>query len=211
MALVNTMNWRYATKKFDNQKELSEEHITDLLKGMNLAPSSLGLQPYEFIVVNDPKLQQQLREHSYNQSQISDASHVIVIAAKTKITNDYIDEYMSRTADIRGVSIENLDGFKSMITNFVDGKTDQELFTWSQKQCYIVLGTLMALCADMHIDSCPMEGFNPEKYNEILKLDEKDLYATLVIPVGYRSPNDEYADMKKSRHHLDEITSLYYK
>lgn len=211
MPLVNTLNWRYATKKFNNTKEVPEEQITNLLKGMNLAPSSLGLQPYEFIVVNDPHLQEKLREHSYDQSQVTDASHVIVIAAKKKVTKEYIHQYMARTAELRDVSIESLDGFKDMITGFVDGKTDDEIFDWTQKQCYIVLGVLMSLCADMHIDSCPMEGFNPEKYNEILELNEKNLHATLVIPVGYRAEDDEYADMIKTRHHLDEITSLHYK
>lgn len=210
MALVNTMNWRYATKKFDTEKKLNEEQITDLLKGMNLAPSSLGLQPFEFIVINDKNLQNTLREHSYDQAQVSDASHVIVIAAKKTITQTYIDDYIERTANIRNKDISELDGLRHMVNNFVSGKSDDEIFNWSQKQSYLVVGVLMALCADMHIDACPMEGFNPEKYNEILELNKRNLHATVIIPVGFRSIDDEFADKKKSRHHLDEIITLHY-
>lgn len=210
MALVNTLKWRYATKEFDTEKKLNEEQITDLLKGMNLAPSSLGLQPYEFIIVSNKELQNKLREHSYDQAQISDASHVVVIATKKTIPELYINDYLKRTAEIRNVPVEALDGFKSMINGFVSTKTDSEIFSWAQKQAYIVLGVLMAQCADMHIDSCPMEGFNPLKYNELLELNERGLHTTLVIPIGYRSEADEYAQKKKSRHHLDEITTLHY-
>jgi len=210
MSLVNTLNWRYAVKKFNSEKKVSEEHITDLLKAMNLAPSSLGVQPYEFVVISNNQIQQQLLEHSYNQSQIVDASHVIVIAARKDLSQKYINDFITRTAEIRKIPTENLDGYKKMITGFAEGKSPQEIFAWAQKQCYIVLGVLMSACADMHIDSCPMEGFNPEKYNEIMGLNEQNLHATLVIPVGYRADDDEFADLKKTRHHLDEITTLHY-
>jgi nitroreductase len=210
MSLVNILNWRYAVKKFNSEKSISEEQVTDILKGMNLAPSSLGIQPYEFIVVNNKDLQKTLQEHSYNQSQVGDASHVIVIAARKDISQHYIDDFISRTATIRKITTEDLEGYKKMIMGFVKGKDEQEILQWSQKQSYLVLGVLMALCADMHIDSCPMEGFNPEKYNELLGLNEKNLHATLLIPIGYRAEDDEYAKLKKTRHHLDEITTLHY-
>ena len=210
MSLLNTLNWRYAVKKFNSEKKVSEEHITDLLKGMNLAPSSLGIQPYEFIVISDDNIKQKLLEHSYNQSQIIDSSHLIVIAARKDISETYVDDFITRTADIRTIPVVDLDGYKKMIMGFVERKDSREILRWTQKQCYIVLGVLMSLCADMHIDSCPMEGFNPEKYNEILDLDGKNLHATVIIPVGYRADDDEYADLKKTRHHLDEITTLHY-
>ncbi|MCI5051387.1 MAG: NAD(P)H-dependent oxidoreductase [Candidatus Pacebacteria bacterium] len=210
MALINHLKWRYATKQFDSSKKLDEENITELLKGMNLAPSSMGLQPFEFIVVQNEELRKQLREHSYNQPQITDASHLMVIAAKTTISKKYVEDFISRTAQLRGVSIESLQGYQDMIMGFLDGKTDDEIFTWNQKQCYIVLGILLSLCAEMKIDACPMEGFIPEKYNEILELHEDNLHATVIVALGYRSENDDYADLEKTRHHLDEITSLRY-
>lgn len=210
MSLVNTLNWRYATKKFNPEKKIPEEQITDLLKGMNLAPSSLGLQPYEFIVIHDQEVQEKLLEHSYSQSQVTDASHVIIISAKTEVSGTYVNDFISRTAKIRKIPTEELDGYKGMINGFLSSKTPTELSIWSQKQCYTVLGVMMSLCADMKIDSCPMEGFVPEKYNEILGLDKKGLHATLVIPVGYRSEDDEYASLKKTRHSLDEIVHLDY-
>jgi nitroreductase len=210
MSLVNTLNWRYAVKKFNSEKSISEEQVTDLLKGMNLAPSSFGIQPYEFIVVSDKKIKQELLEHSYNQSQVVDASHLIVIAARKDISQEYVDDFITRTAETRTIPTENLDGYKKTIMGFVEGKDSQEILQWTQKQCYTVLGVLMSLCADMHIDSCPMEGFNPEKYNEILGLNKKNLHTTLIIPIGYRASDDEYADFKKIRHHLDEITTLHY-
>jgi len=210
MSLVNTLNWRYAVKKFNSEKSISEEQVTDLLKGMNLAPSSFGIQPYEFIVVSDKKIKQELLEHSYNQSQVVDASHLIVIAARKDISQEYVDDFITWTAETRTIPTENLDGYKKTIMGFVEGKDSQEILQWTQKQCYTVLGVLMSLCADMHIDSCPMEGFNPEKYNEILGLNKKNLHTTLIIPIGYRAGDDEYADFKKIRHHLDEITTLHY-
>lgn len=210
MSLLNTLHWRYATKKFNTEKKLTEDQITDILKGMNLAPSSLGLQPYEFIVIHDKKIQHLLADHSYGQQQITQASHIIVIAAKKEITSSYVESYLNHIAKIRKVSLESLDDYKNMILGFLEGKSHEEQLIWAQKQSYIVVGILMALCTDMHIDSCPMEGFIPEKYNEILGLSEMGLTATVVIPVGYRADDDEYASHKKVRKTLEDIVHLDY-
>jgi nitroreductase/dihydropteridine reductase len=210
MSLLNILNWRYAVKKFDSSKTIPEEKITELLKGMNLAPSSYGLQPYEFIVVNNKGIQEKLFEHSYGQEKIKQASHIIVIAAKKKITKEYIDDYINRTAEIRKQSVEELKGFRQAMIDSMEKLSPQEQLLWAQKQSYIVLGILMSLCADMHIDSCPMEGFIPGKYNEILDLDSQDLHATVVITIGERAKDDEYQFAKKVRHSLDAIVDLRY-
>ncbi len=210
MALVNTLHWRYATKQFDSGKRIDESIITDLLKGMNLAPSSYGLQPYEFVVISNKDLQEELMQASYGQVQIRDASHVIVLCAKTNITPEYIDQYVQHIAKIRSISVEDLREYRDMMIDAISQKTDAEVGVWARNQCYLVLGVLMSLCTDMHIDSCPMEGFISEKYNQILNLEEKGLHATLVIPIGYRSSEDAMQHMKKVRRELDHMTHLYY-
>ncbi|MFT7328247.1 MAG: nitroreductase [Crocinitomicaceae bacterium] len=210
MTILHKLEWRYATKKFDSEKQVSEENITELLKAMNLTASSYGLQPYEFIVIKNQELQNTLMSASYDQSQVGDASHVIVIAAKTKMTESYIEEYIAYMAELREKNIEELKGYRDMMVNTINSMTDKEYSTWAQKQCYAVLGTLLLAAADLKIDACPMEGFDNKKYNELLDLDSKNLHATLVIPVGYRSVDDDTQHDAKVRRPLTEIAKLEY-
>ncbi|MFT6361135.1 MAG: nitroreductase/dihydropteridine reductase [Candidatus Paceibacteria bacterium] len=210
MSLLHKLEWRYATKKFDSEKKVPEEEVTELLKAMNLTASSYGLQPFEFVVVKNQDIQDQLLPVSWNQSQLSDASHVIVIAAKTNMTADYIQDYIQRIADVRKVNLEDLEGYKQMMIGGPGTWSEDQVILWSQKQCYTVLGTLLLAAADLKIDACPMEGFQPDAYDEILGLKEQGLHATLVIPIGYRSAEDSTQHDAKSRRHLDDIIELRY-
>lgn len=210
MSILHKLQWRYATKKFDPQKKVSEENITELLKAMNLSASGSGLQPYKFIVVHNNELQQQLREVSYNQPQVTDASHIIVVAAKTEVVPEYIETYIQRTAEIRGIPTESLKGLEQSLLNNIGSKNSREQLQWAQRQCYLPLATLLIAAADLKIDVCPMEGFIPEEYDRILGLQDQGLHATVIAAVGYRSQDDKLQFAKKSRRTLDDIVELRY-
>ena len=208
--MLHKLQWRYATKKFDTTREIEEEHITQLLKAMNLSASSYGLQPYTFVVVKNDELQQKLQDAAYGQAQVTEASHVVVIAAKTEINDEYIDSYIKNIAETRNQSIDELTGYADMMKNGIGSQEHSEQLTWSQRQCYIPLGTLLFAAADMKIDACPMEGFDADAFDELLELKEDGLHATVMITLGYRSVDDKYQHEKKVRKELTDIVSLRY-
>jgi len=210
MSLLHKLQWRYATKQFDPEKKVSEEDVTELLKAANLTASSYGLQPYEILVIKNQELQDTLRPVSWNQSQLSDASHVLVIAAKTSLSHKDIDVYIQNIMHEREVSKESLDGYRQMMIDGPGSWSSDQVLDWAKRQCYIVLGTLLLAAADLKIDTCPMEGFDPAAYNDILDLEGKGLSATLVLPIGYRSVDDGMQHAKKVRKPLDQLIELKY-
>jgi len=210
MSILHKLQWRYAVRKFDQTKNVSEEQITELLKATNLSASALGLQPYEFIIIHDKELQKELQGYSRDQVQIGGASHLIVFATKTEISEDYVLEYIARTEKIRGFEPGGMDDYKKLIFEVAASKTKEDIFHWTQKQAYLALGTLLVAAADLQIDVCPIELINAEKYNKALGLDEQNLHACVVATVGYRSLEDTLHTKPKSRRHLDDITQLRY-
>ena len=205
MNTLESLNWRYATKKFDANRTLTDVQVDQLLEAGNLAASSYGLQPYKLLVIKNQDLQDQLVAHSYNQRQVADASHVIVIAARTDVNADYISAYSDRVEKTRGLDAGTMDASKDVMLGTIGKLSPEDLFQWSAKQTYIVLGTMMAAAAQMEIDTCPMEGFVPAKYDELLDLKSKNLRSVLVLPVGYRAEDDATQHQKKVRLPLDEI------
>ena len=205
MNALESLNWRYATKKFDANRTLTDVQVDQLLEAGNLAASSYGLQPYKLLVIKNQDLQDQLVAHSYNQRQVADASHVIVIAARTDVNADYISAYSDRVEKTRGLDAGTMDASKDVMLGTIGKLSPEDLFQWSAKQTYIVLGTMMAAAAQMEIDTCPMEGFVPAKYDELLDLESKNLRSVLVLPVGYRAEDDAAQHQKKVRLPLDEI------
>ena len=203
--LLSHLQWRYATKKFDPNRKISLENLQALTQSLILSPSSLGLQPWKFFMVDTPEIRQQLVEFSFNQPQVVDASHVFVLAVKTDIDDGYVDRYLARMAEVRQTSVESLTPFAKMVRNFVHARSPEALKLWAKQQLYIALGQLMTSAAHLGIDSCPMEGFISEKYDEILGLTEKGYSAVLVCPVGYRDPSDPYAHYQKVRFSEDEM------
>jgi nitroreductase len=204
--LLEQLNWRYATKQFDPSRKIPAAEWAALEEAIRLAPSSLGVQPWVFVVVNDPEVRKQLREASWGQPQITDASHMVVFAAKKDITEADVDHYMQRIADVRGVSLSDLAGFRGMVTGGVlEGKDTATRAIWTSRQAYIPIGVLLTSAALMGLDACPMEGINPAEYNRILGLDSKGLTALSVVTVGYRSPDDKYADLPKVRYPATEV------
>jgi nitroreductase len=204
--LIGQLNWRYATKEFDTQRRISPEDWATLEDALVLTPSSAGLEPWKFIVVTDPAKRQELIGVSYGQRQIVDASHLVVFAARTNFGVRDVDAYIDRVAKTRGVSLESLAGFRDMmIGGVIQGKSDAARQEWAARQAYIALGNFLNSAALLGIDACPMEGFDPAKYNEILGLTEKGLSAVVVAAAGYRAATDKYAGLKKVRSPKNEV------
>jgi nitroreductase len=204
--LLGRLNWRYATKEFDTQRKISPEDWATLEDALVLTPSSAGLEPWKFIVVTDPAKRQELIGVSYGQRQIVDASHLVVFAAKTNLSTRDVDAYIDRIAKTRGVPVESLSGFRDMVIGgIIQAKNDVARQEWASRQVYIALGNFLNSAAVLGIDACPMEGFDPAKYNEILGLTEKGLSAVVVATAGYRAATDKYAALKKVRSPKNEV------
>lgn len=202
--IIADLNWRYATKKFDSTKKISKKDLDTLLNVLRLVPTSCGLQSLSYLVVNDDVIRERLKVASCNQSQLVDASHVIIFCAHIDTPDSYIDYLVHLTAEARELELESLNGFSSFLKSSVSKLSPKELLEWNSKQAYIALGMLLHATASLRIDSTPMEGFDPVKYDEILGLTEKGLKAVLVCPLGYRSEEDGYQHLKKVRKPLDK-------
>lgn len=205
MNSIESLQWRYAVKKFDENKSLSETQINTLKEAFNLTATSYGLQPNKMIVIKNKEIQQQLVEHSWNQAQVAQASHVLVICIPKNYTQKEVENYFALVKEIRNTPDEILNPFKEMLTGSIANKTQEELSSWNKNQAYIALGNLMTVAANEQIDSCPMEGFVPEKYDEILELDKHNLTSVLVLPVGFRAEDDYMKDLKKVRRKTEEV------
>lgn len=204
--LLEQLNWRYATKQFDPSRKIPADQWAALEEAIHLAPSSLGMQPWAFVVVENPALRAELKTASWGQPQITDASHLVVFTAKKDITEEDVDTYMQRIAEVRGVAPADLSGFRDMVSGSVlQGKDSATRAVWISRQVYIPIGVLLTSAALMGLDACPMEGINPAEYDRILGLEEKGLTALAVVTVGYRSPEDKYAALPKVRFPKEEM------
>ncbi|HVJ63715.1 MAG TPA: NAD(P)H-dependent oxidoreductase [Bdellovibrionota bacterium] len=198
--LLNTQKWRYATKRFDAAKKIPAETWSALEDTLVLTPSSYGLQPWKFLVVNSADLRAQLRAKSWNQSQVEEASHYVVFAALRNMSEAHIDVYMSRTAAVREVPLDSLAGFKRAIMgDAVNGPRAKIAPEWNARQCYIALGNLMTSAALLGIDTCPMEGLDPLAYDKILGLEGSPYQTIMACALGYRHVEDKYASTPKVR------------
>ncbi len=196
--IIKDLNWRYACKKFNPNKKISSSDLSDLLEGLRLTASSYGLQPWKFVVIENNEIREKLVSLSYHQKQVQEASHLIILCQLKEYDEAFIDRFLADMANTRNQDLESLEKFKSMLMNVVSKPKDQ-VDTWAKKQIYIALGNLLTVCAAMKIDSCPMEGFQAKKYDEILELEKYGLSSVLVCPVGYRADDDIYAEKQKVR------------
>ena len=199
MSLIDKLNWRYATKKFDQTKRLSPAQLDELLHAVHLSPSSAGLQSYKVLVVEDAATRQKLREAANGQAQLTDASQLIIFASETNVDADYVKHFIDHVAETRQIGRDNLEGFEQMLNGHVGNLTAEQKLTWSNKQAYIALGVLLTAAAEMGIDACPMEGFNPAKFDEILGLKEKGLTSAVIVAIGFRAEDDGYSKLLKVR------------
>lgn len=204
--LIHSLNWRYAIKQFDPTRKISPENWQTLEEALRLSPSSLGLQPWKFLIITDPELRRKLQPVSYGQSQIVDASHLVVFATKLNLSEADIDAHIAKIASVRGVSLEDLAPLRAMsVGGIIAGKNEQERKDWAFNQTYIALGNLLTSAALLGIDACPMEGFSREEYNNLLGLTEQGLGAAVVATLGYRSSEDKYGSAPKVRFDRDEV------
>lgn len=204
--LIQQLNWRYATKQYDSTKKISSEDLDILKESIRLAPSSYGIQPYKVFVIETAELRQQLREKSWNQPQITDASHLFVFAAKNVTGATEIDEYIELIAATRGASVDDLKGFSDYMKGATAHLTEEQQLNWNAKQAYIGLGMLLTAAASLNVDATPMEGFDAMGYKEVLGLT--DYTPVVVAAIGYRSSEDQtqhYPKVRKSTETLFEI------
>jgi nitroreductase len=202
---LKNLNWRYATKKFNPNKKIQAKDLDEILEATRLSPSSFGIQPWKMIVISNPKIKEELKPHAYGQDQITSCSHLIVLAAKKGLSKEDIEKYAQEIVNTREVARENIQGFVDIMMQPVENKTEEELTVWNQKQIYIALGFLLTAAAQKQIDSCPMEGFNPEGFDEILDLKKEGYTSTVICPVGYRSEEDEYINLPKVRFDKNQV------
>lgn len=200
--IIERLEWRYAVKKFNENKKLSEGQIARLKQAFNLTATSYGLQPIKLVVVQNKELQKELVAHSYQQTQVAQASHLLVFCVESNIDSHYISSYFKRVKEVRGTPEEVLSPFKQSLVNEFTNKAPEEVFTWATKQAYLAMGNLLTFCAVEKIDACPMEGFVPEQYNKVLGLKAQGLSAVLAMPIGYRAQDDMFSEFKKVRRKL---------
>lgn len=203
--IIEDLNWRYAVKKFDPTKKLTEEQVEIIKESLRLVPTSYGLQPLKYLIIEDKELRDKLKVASYGQSQVTDASHLIVLCSYVDVNDNHVDQYMDNIVEIRDVTLESTDTFGNYIKEVVSKLTSDEKENWNSKQAYIALGQLLHTCATMRVDATPMEGFDPKRFDEILGLKEKNLRATLVCAIGYRADDDHAQHRKKVRRFHHEL------
>ncbi|WP_297796049.1 NAD(P)H-dependent oxidoreductase [uncultured Eudoraea sp.] len=196
---LDNLNWRYATKKFDSEKEISEEDLNTLLEAIRLSPSSYGLQPYHVIVIKNKGLREKLKSASWGQSQITDASHLIVFANNTSFDADLIDRYLTNVSQTREIELNNLQQYGDFMKSKLIDLPNNLKESWTAKQAYLALGNLLSAAASLKIDACPMEGFEANVYNELLGLNDKKLNTAVVTAVGYRAAEDDTQHYRKVR------------
>lgn len=204
--LLQQLQWRYATKAFDPARTIAPGDWAALEQALILTPTSYGFQPYRFVVVTDLATKEKLVPHSWNQKQPADCSHFVIFAAKASVTEADVDHYLARVAEVRGVAVNALAGFKKMLAaDIIHGPRGQSQHEWATRQAYIALGNFMTSAALVGVDTCPMEGIDSVKYDEILGLPALGYHTVVACAAGYRSSGDKYAAAPKVRFPADEL------
>lgn len=205
--IIKALNWRYATKTFDATKSVSEEDIRAILDSGRLAPSSFGLEAWKFLVVKNPEIKIELRKASYDQTKVTDASHIVVLARRTDVEN-LVPELISRLSKNQNKDEKEFAGLQEMVSGTISShEKNKNLDCWLSAQTYIALGFMMQTAALMNIDTCPMEGFDPNSVNNILGLKDKNLSVVTMLTVGYRG-DDSYSQHKKTRRAFEEVVEF---
>ncbi len=203
--LLENLEWRYATKLFDADKKIPADLMDAIEDSMVLTPSSFGLQPWKFLVITDRAVKEKLIEHSWNQPQVTQCSHLVVLTALKETTESDVNAFLDDTHAKRGGDKEGLAPYKGMMLGFLSNMNAEQKLNWAKSQVYIALGQLMTTAAMLEIDACPMEGITPAKYDEILGLEDSRYTTVLACPLGYRSADDKYAELAKVRYEKDRV------
>ncbi|HRE78924.1 MAG TPA: NAD(P)H-dependent oxidoreductase [Flavobacterium sp.] len=202
---ITNQNWRYATKKFDATKKISSEDLETLKEAIQLSTSSYGLQPYKVFIIENPELRAKIQPFAWGQSQIVDASQLLVFANITNFGETEIDNYIANMAETRGISAESVKGYADFMKMKITALTEEDRNNWTSKQTYLALGNLLNAAAELKIDVTPMEGFEPENVNELLGLKALGLNASLLATIGYRHEEDATQHYKKVRKPKNEL------
>lgn len=209
--ILESLNWRYAVKKFDSTKKIDSKTWSDLEEVLRLTPSSYGLQPWKFVLVQNPEIRERLKSVSRNQSQVTDCSHYVVLTYLENINETYVDTYLQRVAQVRGIELSSLDSYrKALVEGLLHGRRAHQLDRWAERQTYIAMGQLMTAAALLKIDTCPMEGLEPEAYDEILNLKGTGYKTIASVACGFRSTEDKYSLLKKVRFEGTDIFDHRY-
>jgi nitroreductase / dihydropteridine reductase len=206
--LLERLAWRYATKKMDPARSVSDDKVDRIIEAARLAPTSSGLQPFEVVLVTNPDIRQQIRAVAWNQAQITEGSHLLVFAAWDNYTTDRINEMFDRVNDERKVTNEGWENYRKMLLDTYPVRDPQVNFEHAARQAYIGFGMSVAQAAFEGVDTTPMEGFEPEKVDEILGLRARGLRSVTLLPLGYREPEGDWlAGLKKVRRPTDNFVT----
>ena len=204
--LINCLNWRYAVKQFDSERKIPINQWAVLERALVLSPSSYGLQPWKFIVIDDMQMRQRLLIPAMGQRQIVDSSHLVIFAARTSITESDISHWLDRVMTVRNITEEKITALKTTMNgDLVTGPRHAIAAEWAKRQAYLALGVFLASAAVIGIDTCPMEGFDPKAFDEILGLSTLGYTTAVIATAGFRSPNDHTANETKVRFPLTEV------
>jgi nitroreductase len=203
--LLQALRWRYATKRFDPARKIPLKTWEILEESLVLTPSSFGLQPWKFLVVHDPAVRAKLLPESWSQPQVRDASHYLVLTARTDLTSADVDNWMARMAEVQNGDAASLATFKGVIEGFAQGMSQEARHEWNTRQVYIALGQLMTSAATLGIDACPMEGISTSGYDHVLGLIGSGYATAVACALGYRSDEDKYATVPKARFDRSEV------
>lgn len=206
--IIDSLKWRYATKMFDRIKKVSKDDLSEIIEAFRLTSSSFWLQAWKLLVIKNQDVKDSLVEHSWWQKQVSDCSDLLVFCRLEDVWDDYVDKYIDKISKTRWIALTDLDWFSNMLKWTVNSMDLNSRWEWMAKQLYIAMGNLLTVLALKKIDSCPMEWFIKDKYDEILNLKEKWLKSVLVLPIWYRSEDDKYANLKKVRFDREEIVEF---
>ena len=202
--LITALRWRYAVKKFDPTRIISDTVWNTLEEALILTPSSYGLQPWKFVVVDDLETRFRLRAASYGQPQITDAARLVVLAARKSFPASEVERHVGRVAEVRGITPASLGGYRKMMMGLL-ARSESARDDWAARQVYIALGNLLTSAASLGVDACPMEGIESAEYDRILGLGDRDYTALVAVPLGYRSPEDANARIPKVRFEKSDV------
>lgn len=209
MNLIEQLNWRYAVKKMDPSKIVSDQDIDFIKEAIRLSASSYGLQPYKVLDIRSHELRARLKPFCWNQSQVTEASHLFIFCNKTSsVSSSDVDSYLHQKAKLNNSDIEQLSGYGTFVKSKFLEKSENELENWTAKQAYLALGNALIACAALKIDSTPMEGFEVIKVNELLAFNDEGWSVCLLLAIGYRSPDDLKQGVKKTRKSKNELFEL---
>lgn len=203
--ITEAMHWRYATRVFDKERKVPEEDVRLLTEVLRLSPSSIGLQPWKFILVKDPQLRQRLRNSSLGQAQITDASHLFVLCSLNEMSTSYVDRMIAFEKETLGYPDTMLAAFRPHAIAYIEAMSREQLKEWMAEQTYIALGFLLSACAMLRIDACPMEAFDRGQADKLLQLDKYGVGSRTLVAIGYRSAGDRHAQDKKVRFPIEEV------